>query len=722
MRVERPNLHFYAQRLKTMHRYFWSVSERLQRVSAAIIIIINIGMKKIMETFNDSDKQSAKTRLGEFLESRGIDINKPFRCLNPEHEDKKPSMSFDSKRNRVKCFSCGANYDIFSLIGIEYRVCGYEMFKKTYEILGISGLSENSRLKSRIKPENRKTSSFIGLSENKSTRYSEPPENQKTSSFIGFSENTSTKYGEKSEIPHYSSEMSSEACFYLAKRGISLKTAEKFNLGFVREWKHPKTALNPNIPHSPRIIVPTSKNSYLARDIRENLTDIQRKYSKIKVGKVSVFNSDTLLTSVKPVFVVEGEFDALSICETGAAAVALGSTAYVGKFLSFIGENRPKCTLIIALDSDNAGKTASVKLMSGLAEIGVCCISANINGNYKDANEFLVADRQSFEEIIRKTEIIAADSAVPECFDEIKSVKHEIADFFNAVLSDIGTPAFSTGFDVLDKTLDGGFYEGLYIIGAVSSLGKTSFMLQIADQSAALGQDVLIFSLEMAKTELMAKSISRQTFIRTFAGGECAFAKTSRDITVKKRYDSFNDKETSLIFNAIEDYYSFAGNVFIFEGVGNIGTSEIRDVVEKIIKQRRKPPVIFIDYLQILAPFSVRMSDKQNTDKSVLELKRLSRDLKVPVIAVSSFNRESYDGKVSMRSFKESGAIEYSSDVLIGLQLKGVGSDGFDVDNNKKKEPRNVELVVLKNRNGETGGRIFFDYYARFNYFREVLT
>ena len=72
-----------------------------------------------------------------------------------------------------------------------------------------------------------------------------------------------------------------------------------------------------------------------------------------------------------------------------------------------------------------------------------------------------------------------------------------------------------------------------------------------------------------------------------------------------------------------------------------------------------------------------------------------------------------------MQAFKESGAIEYSTDVLIGLQLKGIGNKNFDIDQAKSKNPREVEAVILKNRNGSTGGRIGFDFYAMFNYFAE---
>jgi replicative DNA helicase len=154
--------------------------------------------------------------------------------------------------------------------------------------------------------------------------------------------------------------------------------------------------------------------------------------------------------------------------------------------------------------------------------------------------------------------------------------------------------------------------------------------------------------------------------------------------------------------------------------MGDIGAAEVREIAETHIRVTGNKPVIFIDYLQILVPGDVRGSDKQNTDKTVFELKRLSRDFKIPVIGVSSLNRENYTTAINMSAFKESGAIEYSSDVLLGLQLMGAGQSGFDVNDEKKKEPRKIELKVLKNRNGATGDSVYFDYFPKFNYFRET--
>jgi replicative DNA helicase len=225
----------------------------------------------------------------------------------------------------------------------------------------------------------------------------------------------------------------------------------------------------------------------------------------------------------------------------------------------------------------------------------------------------------------------------------------------------------------------------------------------------------------MARAELMSKSISRHTIIEILEnGGEVENAKTARGITTGKRYQNYNNEERELIKKAIVNYSNYASHLYIHEGVGDIGVNQVREEVKKHIAFTGNKPVIIIDYLQILAPYSDRASDKQNTDKAVLELKRISRDFKIPVIAISSLNRSNYNTKISMEAFKESGAIEYSSDVLIGLQLEGVGQGDFDTEQAKRNNPREIELVILKNRNGATGEKVPFDYYTLFNYFKEA--
>jgi replicative DNA helicase len=246
-------------------------------------------------------------------------------------------------------------------------------------------------------------------------------------------------------------------------------------------------------------------------------------------------------------------------------------------------------------------------------------------------------------------------------------------------------------------------------------------MLQICDQIAQAGGDVLIFSLEMARNELISKSISRQTLLDVLQNkGDIRNAKTARGVTCGLRYQKYSQTEKDLIQRSITAYSQYADHIYIYEGVGDMGVDQVREKIQKHISFTGRKPTVLIDYVQILAPADVRASDKQNTDKAVLELKRISRDYKLPIIAVSSLNRDNYKGKINMAAFKESGAIEYGSDVLIGLQLKGSDKNNFDVDEAKSKNPREIELVILKNRNGATGGKIEYEYYPLFNYFKEV--
>ena len=224
----------------------------------------------------------------------------------------------------------------------------------------------------------------------------------------------------------------------------------------------------------------------------------------------------------------------------------------------------------------------------------------------------------------------------------------------------------------------------------------------------------------MSKNELIAKSISRNTIKRIAASkGNPQYAKTTRGILTGKKYAFYNQTEKEIIQNSVLDYAKISDNIFIHEGMGDVTADDIVRQVKEHIESGQNPPVVIVDYLQILSPRNPRATDKQNTDSAILTFKRLSRDYKIPVIVISSFNRENYAAKVSMQAFKESGAIEYSTDVLIALQLRGTGTKDFDVDQAKSKNPREIEAVILKNRNGTTGKKVNFKFYAMFNYFVE---
>jgi replicative DNA helicase len=167
--------------------------------------------------------------------------------------------------------------------------------------------------------------------------------------------------------------------------------------------------------------------------------------------------------------------------------------------------------------------------------------------------------------------------------------------------------------------------------------------------------------------------------------------------------------------------------------MGDIGVEKIKEIVKQHISITGNKPVVIIDYLQILAAYvdaahpNRVLTDKQSVDKNILELRRMSRDYKIPVVGISSFNRESYkaggganQGRVSMTDYKESGALEYSADVLMGLEFSSAGTKEYDEKAEKRKDPRQIRLVVLKNRNGKAWESCSFDYFPLFNYYSEA--
>lgn len=292
-------------------------------------------------------------------------------------------------------------------------------------------------------------------------------------------------------------------------------------------------------------------------------------------------------------------------------------------------------------------------------------------------------------------------------------------------------PPVSTGFPALDKVFDGGLYEGLYVIGAMSSLGKTTFIQQMADQIAQQGHDILFISLEMSRTDLMSKSISRETFLHTkqFKLDE-SNAKTSRGILDGSRYykddergiKGYNMQEKETIEAGIERYSEYAGNIYIVEGGNGVTYTDVQAKVKEHEKATGKTPVVIVDYLQLLEPTDVRATDKKNTDDAVKGLKKIVHDHHTPIFAISSVARNKYDQPLGMDAYKESGAIEYTSEVLLVLDFKEmiVDSKSCNVNFEKKKTPRDVTITILKNRTGQTGHRVDYKYYPAYNMFDEV--
>ena len=495
------------------------------------------------------------------------------------------------------------------------------------------------------------------------------------------------------------------AISYLQTRGISRETAYIYGLGYDPAWISPTVIKNQQAkgsdwrpPATARIIIPVRSNHYIARAVDPGVTQYA-KMNETGGGDVGIFRITEFSNSHNEyVFVTEGAFDALSVFEEGAAAVALNSTSNAGLLLAWLESHPTKATAVISLDDDEAGRKCTEVLAAGFDRLNVKYVRADIFCGCNDPNEAHVKKPEAFRAALED-----ARTSRPH------SVKKYIATLMGADIERNKT-VYPTGFPELDKNFDGGLIPALYVVGAVPSLGKTTFCHQIADQIAAAGHDVLFFSLEQSRLELVSKSISRTT----------AKANIKTFVESKQIRKGYLPKQ---VIDATTKYTETVGDrLSIIEGNFNCNISFIGDYIRDYVRRNDVRPVCFIDYLQILKPASdKRQTTKETIDETVTELRRLSRELCIPIVVISSFNRTNYLTPVDYESFKESGSVEYTGDTILGLQLDCINEPSFDKGDIKAKRerirkakaatPRKVELLALKNRGGRPSFSCHFSYY-----------
>ena len=273
-----------------------------------------------------------------------------------------------------------------------------------------------------------------------------------------------------------------------------------------------------------------------------------------------------------------------------------------------------------------------------------------------------------------------------------------------------------TGYGNLDAKTS--LYPGMYVVGAVSSLGKTTFCGQMADQLSRAGEHVLYFCLEQTELELVTKGLSRLT-----AQEDMTLAVSSIEIRSGRITDS--------VRRAIATYKKIAKHEAIIECNFMTTVETIVGIIQGYMRRTGVRPIVFIDYLQLIRPSDKKQTTKDAVDEHLRALKMLQMENDLVVILISSLNRQNYLTTIDYESFKESGGIEFTADVVWGLQLSVMNDEVFNTDKKlkekrelvrqaKRANPRRIELLCLKNRYGIANYRCIFDYYAKYDLFLPV--
>lgn len=289
------------------------------------------------------------------------------------------------------------------------------------------------------------------------------------------------------------------------------------------------------------------------------------------------------------------------------------------------------------------------------------------------------------EEILEKTEtdifrLLQNRRGLSETVD-IREVVMDAMDAIEAASKRKGrVTGVATGFTELDYKLTGLHPAELILVAARPAMGKTAFVLNIA-QHAALrdGRGVAIFSLEMAREQLVTRMMASESMV------------DSQNI----RTGELQDSEWEKLLEAA----ALIGRSKLIIDDSAVTLAEIRSKCRRY-KQIYDIDMIIIDYLQLMSGGSRRTESRQQEISEISRsLKVLARELDVPIIALSQLSRAveaRQDHRPMLSDLRESGAIEQDADVVMFLYR----DEYYNSDSDRKNI---AEVIVAKQRNGDTG-------------------
>lgn len=277
-------------------------------------------------------------------------------------------------------------------------------------------------------------------------------------------------------------------------------------------------------------------------------------------------------------------------------------------------------------------------------------------------------------------------------FRDIKSLVNATVEQINNIPDDgnmiTGLP---TGFSELDK-MTTGFHDGeLVIVAARPGVGKTSFALNIA-QFVGLHTDktVAMFSLEMSGEQLVERMLASEGLI------DAQHLRTGQ----------LNEEEWRKLIVASG---SLANTSIYIDDTPGIKMSEIRAKSRRLAKEKGNLGLIVVDYLQLIeGPKSE--SRQQEVSAISRQLKKLAKELHVPVIALSQLSRsveQRQDKRPILSDIRESGSIEQDADIVSFLYRKDYYRNENADEDDGEVEPEaangEVEVIIEKNRSGSRG-------------------
>jgi replicative DNA helicase len=259
-----------------------------------------------------------------------------------------------------------------------------------------------------------------------------------------------------------------------------------------------------------------------------------------------------------------------------------------------------------------------------------------------------------------------------------------------------------SGYDELDRLTLGFQNSDLIILAARPSIGKTALAMNMAAYvSIHKHIPVGFLSLEMTNVSLVTRLIAAEAKIDSYS----------------LRNGFFKSSDYERLTDAAGRIYE---SPFFIVDKPNMSLLDVRSQARRL-RSKKKVEIIFIDYLQLISLDRYNASEYETVSEISRSLKSLARELEIPVVALSQLNRgnerESKMAKPNLASLRGSGSIEQDADLVMFLHRENRGYEkGDGQDNQEKPEAIETELILAKQRNGNTGNVTleFKPMYAQF--------
>ena len=335
---------------------------------------------------------------------------------------------------------------------------------------------------------------------------------------------------------------------------------------------------------------------------------------------------------------------------------------------------------VISLTEDVPIVSNAVQYATIVADKAVQRRLIKAGGDIAKASYEPEGDINGLIELAEKTVFDVSQGRATRAYVKISDVLPRVFEEVTEISQGKDISGIPTGFTDLDKILYGLHSPDLVMVAARPGMGKTAFMLNLA-QYAAVKKNipVAVFNLEMSNEQLVKRMISSEAGIES----------------EKLR----NGQLSSNDWNNFASVFDTLGNAPIyFDDNTDLTVTNIRAKCRKL-KIEKGIKLVVVDYLQLMKSGSYSDSRQNEVSDISRALKVMARELEVPVVVGSQLSREvekRADKRPMLSDLRESGSIEQDADVVMFLYR--------DDYYNKESQFKNVaEVIIGKHRNGSTG-------------------